>query len=282
MHPWKVFIRSVGVVTLLAMGGLAAGQNVVPFSNASRSVGALAEVDETATAPDGEVTPAVDETEAPADDSTTEAPPTAAPDLDPIDPPDTVPPVVDVTEAPDTPTTTAPPVPDTAPDSEAPTTPPTAPADEEGPVVCAAAAETACGPAEPELAADPSFDARVERCVAWWNRLADRLEERDRPRWAARARLIAERCDEWIARWQERREQREQERAQRREVRRDDRDSRKVKGDHNCDGHPDNGWRNKPGYPQPCPDRDGRNDNGRPGTAPGQERKAERHSERRR
>jgi hypothetical protein len=265
MLPWKVFIRSVGAVTLLAMGGLAAGQDVLPFSHVSRSVGTQAVIeDETAPAGDVDETPVVDEAALPADDdvtTTTELPETAAPDVvdDTDAPTPSEVPVVEVTELPET--TTAPPP--TAPEVDAPDTPAAAPAEDDAVVICAAAAEKACGPAEPVPAADSSFDARVERCVAWWNRLADRLEGRNRPRWAARARLVADRCDEMIARWQDRQE--------RRDARQDRVENRREKGDHNNDGHPDNGWHNK--------DRDRRDR--RPETAPGQVNK-ERHGEGRR
>jgi hypothetical protein len=276
MLPWKVFIRAVGAVTLLTMGGLAAGGDVVPFSHVSRSVGMQAVVEEEAApAVEADETPVVDDAAVPADDGSavTEIPDSADPaGTDEVDPEPATPPVVEVTEAPGTPTTTAPEV-------DAPDTPPAAPAEDDAPVVCAAAAETACGPADPELAADARFDARVQRCEAWWNRLADRLEDRNRPRWAARARMVAERCEVIITRWQERKERREErrdDRQVRREERQDRREERKVKGDHNCDGRPDNGWHAKPGYPFPCDDA------GRPETAPARVRRAERHSEGRR
>jgi hypothetical protein len=278
MVPWKVFIRSVGVVTLLATGGFAAGQDVMPFSHVSRSVGEQAVVDD-GTTPDVEPaaeTPTVDESALPADGdgTTTEVPDTAAPDIvDPADTPD--PTVVDDPEKPETPSTTAPPA--AAPDGEETATPPTAPAEDDASVVCAAAAETTCGVAEPVPAADSSFDARVQRCQAWWNRLADRLAARNRPQWAERARQVADRCDEMVARWQERQD--------RRQERHD-----KAKGDHNCDGRPDNGWHKTDGrHPatgerctpgETAPDQPKNGD--RPETAPGQVNKAERHSERRR
>ncbi|HET9770543.1 MAG TPA: hypothetical protein VFS16_06625, partial [Acidimicrobiia bacterium] len=65
-------------------------------------------------------------------------------------------------------------------------------------------------------------------------------------------------------------------RQDRRDERRDGREDRKVKGDHNCDGRPDNGWHKKPGHPFPCDDA------GRPQAAPAQVKRAERHSEGRR
>jgi hypothetical protein len=265
MLPWKVFIRSVSAVTLLAMGGLAAGQDVLPFSHVSRSVGTQAVIDDqTAPADEVDETPAVDEAALPADDTTTttEPPETAAPDVagDTEAPAPSDVPVIEVTEIPEAPTT----VPPAAPEVDAPDTPPAAPVEDDAAVICAAAAEKACGPVEPVPAADSSIDARVERCVAWWNRLADRLDGRGRPRWAARARMVADRCDEMIARWQERQD--------RRDARQGRVENRREKGDHNNDGHPDNGWHNK--------DRDRRN--GRPETVPGQVNKAERHGEGRR
>jgi hypothetical protein len=285
MVPWKVFIRSVGVVTLLATGGFAAGQDVMPFSHVSRSVGEQAVVDD-GTTPDVEPaaeTPTVDEAALPADGdaTTTEVPGTAVPEIvDPADPPD--PTVVDDPEKPEAPSTTTPPA--TAPDADETVTPPAAPVEDDASIVCVAAAETTCGVAEPVPAADSSFDARVQRCQNWWNRLADRLAARNRPQWAERARRVADRCDEMIARWQER-----QDRQDRRQDRRQD-GPEKAKGDHNCDGRPDNGWHKTDGrHPAtgeqctpgaPTPDQTRKGD--RPETAPGQVNKAERHSERRR
>ena len=274
------------MVTLLATGGFAAGQDVMPFSHVSRSVGGQAVVDD-GTTPDAETpdaetaeTPTVDEAALPGegDNTPTEVPATAAPDIvDPADTPD--PTVVEVPEKPETPTTTTTPPPAAAPDANETATPPTAPAEDDATVVCAAAAETTCGVAEPVPAADSSFDARVQRCQAWWNRLADRLAARNRPQWAERARQVAGRCDEMVARWQERQDRRQERQAK-----------AKVKGDHNCDGRPDNGWHKTDGrHPStgeqctpgaPAPDQTRKGD--RPETAPGQVNKAERHSERRR
>src|SRR6185295_9929969 len=82
MQPWKMFIRSVSVVTVLTAGGFAAGQSVVPFMHTSRtSMPQVSEGD--GTAPDAEV-PAVDPAaEESTDDTTTtttEAPKADAPD----------------------------------------------------------------------------------------------------------------------------------------------------------------------------------------------------------
>jgi hypothetical protein len=126
-----------------------------------------------------------------------------------------------------------------------------APTDGDAPAVCAAAATTPCGPTDPAPAADNSFDARVQRCQAWWNDLADRLDANGRPEWAARAREVAGRCEAMIARWQQWQDRWEQRQAE--------------KGDHNGDGHADNGNRFR---------RDGRAD--RPSPQPKQ---SSRHSE---
>ena len=82
MQPWKMFIRSVSVVTVLTAGGFAAGQAVVPFVNTSRNASPVVEEE----APDTEaptVDPAaeVDETDA------TTTPETDAPSVDPVDDP---------------------------------------------------------------------------------------------------------------------------------------------------------------------------------------------------
>jgi hypothetical protein len=269
MVPWKVFIRSVGVVTLLATGGLATGQDVVPFSHVSRAVGAQAVVDdESIAAPDADESPTVDEAALPAEGDDTPTEVTAPADPDSVDPGDTAdpaaPPVVEAPEKPEAPTTTPP---TAAPDVDETAVPPVAPAEDDAAVVCVAAAETTCGVAEPVPAADSSFDARVQRCQAWWNRLADRLAARNRPQWAERARQVADRCDEMIARWQDRQDRRQEKKAK--------------PCDHNNDGHPDNGWRNKDGScgdkgdrPETAPAQVRKGD--RPETAPGQVKKAER------
>ena len=96
----------------------------------------------------------------------------------------------------------------------------------------------------------------------WWKSLAQAFADNGRPDWAARATQIAERCDEMITRW-EQWEERRQERQDR------------VKGDHNGDGHPDNGWHqrgDRDDDDRGDDDRDGRR--GRP-----QAQKASRHRE---
>jgi hypothetical protein len=107
-QPWKMFIRSVSVVTVLTAGGFAAGQGVLPFTNTSR----IAKPSVEEPAPD--TTPAVDpavETDPSTTTTTTEAPKPDAPAADPVvDPAPTKPPAVD-TPADSTTTTTAAPEP---------------------------------------------------------------------------------------------------------------------------------------------------------------------------
>jgi outer membrane biosynthesis protein TonB len=99
MQPWKMFIRSAGVVTVLTAGALAAGQAVVPFSNVSRGVSPTVEepapeeeipvVDPAEEAPEtDDSTTTTTEPEAPATDETDEADePADDPIDDPIDDP---------------------------------------------------------------------------------------------------------------------------------------------------------------------------------------------------
>ena len=106
MQPWKMFIRSVSIVTLLTAGGFAAGQAVVPFANASRGVSPAVEEP----APDDEA-PVVDPAaEAPeTDDSTTTTTKPEAPATDDAPSTDDTPsadPVVDPAPAPEVPETT--------------------------------------------------------------------------------------------------------------------------------------------------------------------------------
>jgi hypothetical protein len=69
MQPWKMFIKSVTVVTVLTAGGFAAGQSVVPFMHTSRTANPqVVEGDDTA--PDAEA-PAVDPAVEEGTDSTT-------------------------------------------------------------------------------------------------------------------------------------------------------------------------------------------------------------------
>jgi hypothetical protein len=123
-------------------------------------------------------------------------------------------------------------VPKTSPAVVTPPGPPPAhPVDDDASKVCAAAASATCGPADPAPSADHA--ARVQRCQAWWNALADALDHNGQPKWADKAREIAGRCDAMITRW----EHLQQEWAKHLD-----------KADHNGDGHPDNG--KGPGHDQ--------------------------------
>ena len=106
MQPWKMFIRSASVVTLLTVGAFAAGQAVVPFANTSRNASPAVEEE----APDTEaptVDPAAEVDETDSTTTTTEVPKSDAPSVDPVeDPAPTTPPAdeapeeLDVTAAP--------------------------------------------------------------------------------------------------------------------------------------------------------------------------------------
>jgi hypothetical protein len=126
MQPWKMFVRSVSVVTVLTAGGFAAGQSVLPFSTTSRITSPqVTEGDDTATGTD---TPAVDPAAEVVDESTTttttETPKADPPAVDPVeDPAPTKPPAVDTPDESDTTTTTGAPAPEpikvtVAPDPE--------------------------------------------------------------------------------------------------------------------------------------------------------------------
>lgn len=239
MLPAKMFFRSLSAAVLFVTGGFAAGAELpVPFDVARSEVvapGSVADVLNT--------TP----TTAPADvdgSTTTTTTPEAPPVVERVPVPVPLP-------VPTEPTDPADPI-DPAPTTPAPTAPaaaavgvpapvaagpaPTAPVDGDAPAVCAAAKAKVCGPGEPAAptAADNSHAARVQRCQDWWNSLATAFEQNNRPQWAARAREIAGRCEAMVTRWQEAQPRWEESRRDRRE-----------KGDHNGDGHPDNGWRNK-------------------------------------
>jgi hypothetical protein len=268
MQPWKMFVRSVSVVTLLTAGGFAAGQDVLPFANVSRGVAPQVFVaDDTAldaTAADATDTPVVDPAAevGEADSSTTTTTAAPAADTPTTDTPATDPaPIVPVVDVPKT-VVTPPATP--APDSSV--APPATPAENDAPAVCAAAAESPCGPPDPAPAAALTTDERVQRCQDWWNRLADRLQAR-RPAWAERARRVAERCEAIVARWEDRHAAKP--------VKQDK--PAKMKGDHNCDDRPDNGWHNNrhktppaecppQAAPAPAPAPQGK---GRPQTSPG-------------
>jgi hypothetical protein len=117
MQPWKMFVRSVSVVTVLTAGGFAAGQAVMPFTNASRGTAPSVEEE----APDTEA-PAVDPA-AEVDDTTTttEAPASETPSVDPVaDPVPTTPPAVEAPVESTTTTTTATPIDVTAAPPAAP------------------------------------------------------------------------------------------------------------------------------------------------------------------
>jgi len=231
MFPWKMLFRFFSATVLFATGGFAAGAELpVPFDTVPAPVAApAAPVDDTTTT-----------TAAPVDETTTTT--TIAPDAPPVVEPVSVPlPLPEPIEpTPATPAPTAPEKPATPPvgvPAPAPADPPPAvPVDGDAPSVCAAAKAKACGPAEPvaPTAADNSHAARVQRCQDWWNSLAQAFEQNNRPEWATRARRIAGRCEAMITRW-EQAQQRGEDRGR----------DKREKGDHNGDGHPDNGWRNK-------------------------------------
>lgn len=91
MLPWKSFVRSVSIVTLLTAGAMAAGQNVVPFTNASRGVAPVEEVDEPPVVE--EETPDVDPIDEVVDEettTTTTAPEVETPDIESDDDPEPV------------------------------------------------------------------------------------------------------------------------------------------------------------------------------------------------
>jgi hypothetical protein len=216
MFPWKLLFRFFSAMVLFATGGFAAGHDLpLPFvSPPEVAAPAPADSTTTTTAP-----PAVVDTTT----TTTTAPPVVV-DPVPVPAPVDTPPV---TPAPTTPpkpvttTTTAPPAVIPAPV----VTPPAVPVD--APSVCAAAGATVCGPAAPAPAADDTHAARVQRCKDWWNSLADALAANNRPEWATRARDIAGRCEEMITGWEQ--------------AQQPSQDHQNT-GDHNNDGHPDNGW----------------------------------------
>jgi len=220
--PWKLLFRFFSAMVLLATGGFAAGHDIpLPFS---------APPPATAPAPGSSTTT----TTAPsATDGTTTT--TTAPDSTP---PVLVTPVPDPapttsTTVPAKPTTTT-----TAPAAPGPSdTPPVVPVDDNAGAVCAAAATTTCGPAEPVPASDDTHAARVQRCHDWWNSLAAAFTANNEPQWAAKATQIAGQCDAMITRW----EQLEQQWAA----------HHQPKGDHNGDGHPDNGKGPKVDHPAP-------------------------------
>jgi hypothetical protein len=246
MFPWKLLFRFFSAMVLFATGGFAAGHDLpLPFAGSATEVAAPPAADPATTTT----------TLPPVDDSTTTTttPPVVVdpvPDPVPVDtPPPTAPPKL-VTPPTTVPVAVPAPV----------VTPPAVPVDGDAPSVCAAAAKAVCGPAAP--AAADTHAARVQRCQDWWNSLADAFDHNNRPEWATRARQIADRCEEFITRW----EQMEQ-----------DGDGHQ-KGDHNADGHPDNGWNQgrdgqkgqegdhptpPPAQPQPQPKQVSRHGKGR-------------------
>lgn len=250
MFPWKMLFRFFSATVLFATGGFAAGHDLpVPFDAAPEAA---------APAPVSDAVDTTTTTVAPVHESTTT---TTAPDA-PVVEPVPVPVTIDPTEidpaptAPSAPTTTKPAKPTAGVPADPSDTPPAAPVDGDAAAVCAAAKTKACGPAAPTAAParDNSHQARVERCQDWWNSLAQAFDQNGRPEWATRARAVAGRCDAMITRWEEA-QQRWEER-------------RKAKGDHNDDGHPDNGRSFR---------RDGRDDRNGPKEA--RAAKVSRHSE---
>ncbi|HTC80661.1 MAG TPA: hypothetical protein VK848_03935 [Acidimicrobiia bacterium] len=247
MFPWKLLFRFFSAMVLLGTGGFAAGHEVsLPFvSPPEASAPAAAPADSsttTTTAP-----AAVDSTST----TTTTAPDSSAPVV--------VEPVSDPTTTTTAPAKPAKPVTTTTAPAAPVDTPPAVPVPGDAPSVCAAAATATCGPADPAPPVDDSHAARVKRCQDWWNSLADAFDHNGEPQWATRAREIAGQCDAMITRW----EQLQQEWAQHHQ-----------KGDHNGDGHPDNGWHNKqdgqgnnpappPAQPQPKVKQDSRHGEGR-------------------
>ena len=89
MLPWKSFVRSASIVTLLTAGTFAAGQDVMPFSHASRSTSPHVIFD--ATPAVEEEAPTVEPADEVADDvadettTTTDAPETVTPDVPEIE-----------------------------------------------------------------------------------------------------------------------------------------------------------------------------------------------------
>jgi ribonuclease E len=109
MQPWKMFIRSVSVVTLLTAGGFAAGQAVVPFANTSRNASPAVEEAPDTEAPTVDPAAEVDQTDSTT--TTTEAPKPDAPSVDPVDDPAPIkPPAVETPDESTTTTTTATPI----------------------------------------------------------------------------------------------------------------------------------------------------------------------------
>ncbi len=245
--PWKLLFRFFSAMVLLATGGFAAGHDIpLPFTSPPPA---------TAPAPVPESSTTTTTAPAPTDGSTTT---TTAPDgsTTTTTAPDSTPPVL-VTPVPDpapttsttvptTPagptTTTTAPVATPAPGTPAPgtpsDTPPVIPVDDNAGAVCAAAGTTTCGPAEPVPAPDDSHAARVQRCQDWWNSLAAAFTANNEPQWAAQATQVAGQCDAMITRWEQLEQQWAQHHAD-------------VKGDHNGDGHPDNGRGPNGDHPAP-------------------------------
>ena len=221
MLPWKMFFRFFSALVLMATGGFAAGHDLpIPFATAPTEAAAppaapVADPSTTTT-----TAPVADSAPPAVDDTTTTAPaPVVAVPVS--DPAPVVPPTGPAPTKPLKPTTTT-----TAPDPANAPTPPTVPVDGAAPSVCAAAATAVCGPATPAPSADTA--ARVKACQDWWNSLADAFDHNGRPEWATQARAIAGRCEAMITQWQQMEQRWE---------------DRHNKGDHNGDGHPDNGWK---------------------------------------
>lgn len=236
LFPWKLLFRFFSALMLLATGGFAAGHDIpLPFSSPPPATApASGSSTTTTTAPaatDGSTTT----TTAPDASTTTTTAPDSTPPVLVTPVPDPAPTTSTTVPAKPTTTTTAPaatPAPGTPS-----VTPPAVPVDDNAGAVCAAAATTTCGPAEAVPAAGDTHAARVQRCQDWWNSLAAAFTANNEPQWAAKATQIAGQCDAMITRW----EQLEQQWAA----------HHQPKGDHNGDGHPDDGQGQNGDHPAP-------------------------------
>jgi len=245
MLPWKLFFRFFSALVLMATGGFAAGHDLPsPFDSNPAPVTATAAPDSTTT-----TTTTVADDSAQSETGTTQADDSATTT--------TAPGMVDILPVTDAPTTsTTEPAPAPAPDKPAAPAPkaplkpapapadpaPAQPVDGDAPAVCAAAATNTCAPVAPT--ADDSRAARVQRCQDWWNSLADAFTAHNRPDWAARASELAGRCDEFVTRWEQWEQTWQDWQA---------RHPKDPKGDHNGDGHADNGQGPKHDHPAPPP-----------------------------
>ncbi len=235
LFPWKLLFRFFSAMVLLATGGFAAGHDIpLPFTSPPPATApAPGSSTTTTTAPpasDGSTTT----TTAPDGSTTTTTAPDSTPPVLVTPVPDPAPTTSTTVPAKPTTTTTAPAATPAPGPSEAP---PVIPVDDNAGAVCAAAATTTCGPATPVPAPTDTHAARVQRCQDWWNSLAAAFTANNEPQWAAKATQIAGQCDAMITRW----EQLVQQWAA----------DHQPKGDHNGDGHPDNGNGPKVDHPAP-------------------------------